>query len=49
MAVFLLLHCERKKGRQKGGGGGGGGGGGLLSFRIASGSESYNGRSKPDV
>jgi len=39
------LHCERKRGRQ----GGGGGGGGLLSFRIASGSESYNGRSKPDV
>ncbi len=44
MAVFSLLHCERKRGRQ-----GGGGGGGLLSFRIASGSESYNGRSKPDV
>ncbi len=47
MAVFLLLHCERKRGRQRkeeeeeeed-----------LLSFRIASGSESYNGRSKPDV
>jgi hypothetical protein len=47
VAVFSLLHCERKRGRQ--GGGGGGGGGGLLSFRIASGSESYNGRSKPDV
>jgi len=45
VAVFSLLHCERKRGRQ----GGGGGGGGLLSFRIASGSESYNGRSKPDV
>jgi hypothetical protein len=44
VAVFSLLHCERKRGRQ-----GGGGGGGLLSFRIASGSESYNGRSKPDV
>jgi hypothetical protein len=25
------------------------GGGGLMSFRIALGSESYNGRSKPDV
>jgi len=45
VAVFLLLDCERKRGRQKRGGGVGG----LLSFRIASGSESYNGRSKPDV
>ncbi len=44
MAVFLLLHCERKEGEAKKRGGGG-----LLSFRIASGSESYNGRSKPDV